>query len=190
MASVSFCVWDKVVHQFALWFRTLQFLPVFHWCLLSCYTYSGAQREWQWVSSCVGSLRGIASDSRSFFHWLNLSWFLQPEVMGTYIPGTGILGQGAWCVAGTPLSWDIPPEFLSTIRRCGTSLFCVSDHSTSLDGYGFFISIVVRLQFNLIFDGSEWWLFYILVVILLWLWEEASHVYLCHHLDQKWQINF
>ena len=57
--------------------------------------------------------------------------------------------------------------------------------STSLDGCGFFNSIVVRLPFNSISDGSECWLFYILVVILIWLCEEVSRVYLCHHLDWK-----
>ena len=46
----------------------------------------------------------------------------------------------------------------------------------------FFKSIVVRLPFNSISDGSERWLFYDLVVILMWLCEEASHVYLCRHL--------
>ena len=41
----------------------------------------------------------------------------------------------------------------------------------------FFNSIVVRLPFNSISDGSEWWLFSILVVILMWLCKKASHVY-------------
>ena len=40
---------------------------------------------------------------------------------------------------------------------------------TSLDWCGFFNSVVVMLPFNLISDDSEWWLFYILVVILMWL---------------------
>ena len=56
---------------------------------------------------------------------------------------------------------------------------------TSLDGCGFSNSVVVRLPFNLISDGSERWLFYILVVILMWLCEEASCVYLGHYLDLK-----
>ena len=55
----------------------------------------------------------------------------------------------------------------------------------SLDGCGFFISIVIRFPFNSISDGSEWWLFYILVVILMWLCKEVSHLCLCHYLDQK-----
>ena len=40
--------------------------------------------------------------------------------------------------------------------------------------------VVVRLPFSLISDVIEWWLFYILVVILMWLCEEASHVCLRH----------
>ena len=46
-------------------------------------------------------------------------------------------------------------------------------------------SIVVRLPFSSISDSSEWWMFYISVVILMWLCEEVSHVCLHHHLDQK-----
>ena len=52
------------------------FLPVCHWCPSSCYPSAGAQRGWVWVSSCVGSLRGTFWDSRGFFYWLNLCWFL------------------------------------------------------------------------------------------------------------------
>ena len=127
--------------------------------------YAGSQREWVWVSTCVGSLRGTVWESRSFFNQLNSHWFLQPEVMGTYHPGTGTLGWGAWYGAGTPHSRDIPPKFLSTTRVWGTSLFHVSTPPTSLDGCGFFNSIAVSLPFNLISDGYEWWLFYILVII-------------------------
>ena len=57
--------------------------------------------------------------------------------------------------------------------------------SNHLNGCSFFNSIVVRLPFNLISDGSEWWLFYNLIGILMWLWEEASHVCLCHHLARS-----
>ena len=59
---------------------------------------------------------------------------------------------------------------------------------TSLDGCGFFNSVVVRLPFHSISDSSEWWWFYISAVILMWLCEEASHVYLCRHLDWKWRF--
>ena len=79
---------------------------------------------------------------------------------------------------------------LSTTHRCGTSLSCVSTSPTSLDGCGFFNSVVFRLPFNLISDSSEWWLFCILVVIFIWLCEEVSCVYLCRHLDHKPLISY
>ena len=46
-------------------------------------------------TSMYSSFRGTAWDSSSFFHQLN-PHFLQPEVMGTYLPGTGNLGWRAW----------------------------------------------------------------------------------------------
>ena len=44
--------------------------------------------ESEQVSSYVGSLRGTAWGSSSFFHQLNPHWFLQPEVLEAYLPGT------------------------------------------------------------------------------------------------------
>ena len=73
----------------------------------------------EYVSPCVDSLRVTSWDSSSFFHWLNHHWFLQPDVIGTYIPGIGTLCWGAWGGAGTSCSWDIPPQFLSTTYVCG-----------------------------------------------------------------------
>ena len=105
--------------------------------------------------------------------------------MGTYLPGTGTLGWGSCYGAGTPHSRDYPPKFLSTTCVCGTSPFCIFSPPTSLDRCGFFNSVIVRFPFNLISAGSEWWLFYNLVVILTWLCEEVSGVHLCHHLDQS-----
>ena len=84
-------------------------------------------------------------------------------------------GLGAWCGSGTLFSWVIPPEFLSTTCGCGTSPFQVSSPPTSLDGCGFFNSVVVRLPFNSISAGSEWWLFYNLFIILMWMCKEVSH---------------
>ena len=129
------------------------------------------------LSKFVGSLRGTAWDSRSFFYLHNAHWFL-PEVIGTYSPGSGTLGLATCCGAGTPCSRAIPPEFLSSKHGCGTSPFRVSNPSTSLNGWCFFNSVVVRLPFSSISDSSEWWLFYNLVVILMWLCKEVSCVYL------------
>ena len=49
--------------------------------------------ESEQVSPCVGSLRGIAWGYRNFFCQLSPYRFLQQEVVGTYLPGTGILGR-------------------------------------------------------------------------------------------------
>ena len=68
----------------------------------------------------------------------------------------------------------LAPKFLSTTCGRGTSLFRVCTPPTSLDGCGFFNSIVVKLPFSLISDSSERWLCYILVVILVWLCKEVS----------------
>ena len=73
---------------------------------------------------------------------------------------------------------------------CGTTPFCLRTPPTSLDGCGSFNSIVVGLVFSSISDIPERWLFYISVLILMWLWEEAIHVCLCRHLDQKLSILF
>ena len=64
---------------------------------------------WYWSSkelslskSILGSLKGIAWGSRIFFHQLNPHCFVQPEVVGTYLPGAGTLLWGAWFKAGAP----------------------------------------------------------------------------------------
>ena len=69
-------------------------------------------------------------------------------------------GLGGLCGTGTAHLRDIPPKLLSTTRRCGTSPFCICTPPTSLDGCGFFNSVIVRLLFNSISDGSERWLLY------------------------------
>ena len=148
---------------------------------------AGVRREWICVSSCVGFLRGTAWDSRSFFHRLNPHWVLQSGVMGTYLPGTGTLCEGTCCVAQTLRSWDNPSRIHIHHTWICVGLTCsVSPPPTSLDGCGFFSSVVVRLPFNLLPDGSGSWLFHILVVILMWLCKEVSYVYPCCHFDQKW----
>ena len=69
VASAHLSVWEKAIHQLLPWFQTLQFLPL-------CHPITEAQREWFWVSPCVGSFRGTALDSRNFFYWLNTHWCL------------------------------------------------------------------------------------------------------------------
>ena len=78
------------------WCQTLQPLPVCQWYPSSFQPSAGARgNESEQVSPCVGSLRGTAWVSRSFFHWLNPHWILHPEVVGTYLPGTAALGWGS-----------------------------------------------------------------------------------------------
>ena len=74
---------------------------------------------------------------------------------GDFISGIGTLHWRAWCGVGALHSQDMPPEFLSSMHGCGISLFHVSVPPTSLDGCGFFNSVVVRLPFNSISAGSE-----------------------------------
>ena len=137
------------------------------------------------MSLCVHSLRGTAWGSNSFLPLSQSRLLFVARSCGNLSSGTVTLGWGAWCGSGSPRSWDTPSKFLSTTHGWGASLFHVCAPPTSLDGCGFFNSVVVRLPFNKISDGSEWWLFYILVIILMWMWEEESHVCLCCHLDQK-----
>ena len=102
--------------------------------------------------------------------------------------GLSFLALESWAAGpGVDLGLLAPKISLSNFypHRCGASPFHVYTPPTSLGGCGFFNSIVVRLPFNLISDVPEWWLFYILVVILMWLCEEVSHVWLHRHLDQK-----
>ena len=105
------------------------------------------------MSPCVGSLTGTAYGSRSFFHRLNSHWFLQPEVVGTYLPGTGTLGW--WpCVDLGLLSPKISlPNFYPPQADVGpTCSVSVSFLPVWMDVVS---SVLVKLPFNLISDGSE-----------------------------------
>ena len=71
---------------------------------------------------------------------LNTHWFLQPEVMGTSLPGTGALGLGAWCAVENPRSSGGPPQvryppFLTATHGCGTSLLYLCPSYQSLCGF-------------------------------------------------------
>ena len=83
----------------------------------------------------------------------NLCWFSQPEVEGTYLPSTGILGRGP----GVGLGLLAPEISLTNFypHGCGASSFYLCDPPTSLGGCGFFNSIVIQLPFNWIADMLE-----------------------------------
>ena len=57
------------------------------------------------LSLCMGPLRGLPGKLVvSVFHSLIPHWFSQIEVIGTYLPGTGILGWGPFVGLGPPRS--------------------------------------------------------------------------------------
>ena len=96
MASARLSVWEKAVPCSPLDTRH------FSYFLYATGAFQDASlvlelrgSESEQVSPCVGSLRGTTWDCRSFLHRLNVHQFLQPEVMGTYLPGTGTLGGGS-----------------------------------------------------------------------------------------------
>ena len=135
--------------------------------------YPGAESQREWVcmssKSVTGPLRGC-----SFFCCPNPYRFLQPEVMGTYVPDAETLGWVFWTGTGIPRSHGIPSIFLSTTRECGIacSHLCVplcathclhasppctsaplriSVTPTHVDGCCFFKSSVVGHPHSLIF---------------------------------------
>ena len=171
-------VWHQLSSSVVLWFRKgtmasallddrhfsfSQYAMVSFKLLPWCWSPEGVSLS-RWVCVWVLQEEHLGASEVSSTNSIPAG-FLQPEVVGTFLPGTETLCWGAWCWAGTPCSQDIPPEFFSSTYEYGTSLFCICAPSTSLDGCGFFNSVVVRLPFNSIYDGSEWWLFCILVVI-------------------------
>ena len=86
--------------------------------------------------------------------------------MGTYLPGTEPWALGADVGLGLVAPELSLPYFYPLLMGVAPAAFA-SVPPTCLDGCGFFNSTVVRLPFNSISDGSEWWLFDILVVILI-----------------------
>ena len=170
----------KLPLQFFPWCWIIQFLPIYLWCLSSCCPHAGAQREWIWVSPCMGPLRGSAWDSRSF----HLSQSQSPLVFTTKSYGTGTLGWGGlvwgWdpsLLGGTSASQDISPSFYLPHIGVGPACFAFCSSYNSWCGF-FFNSVVVGLLFSSVYSHSEWLLFCSLVVILMWLWEEVSTMFI------------
>ena len=117
---------------------------------------------------------------------LSLRCFLQPEVIGTFLPGTETLDWG-W--------YSLLPKYPSRvfIHSIAVGSACPMFppllprlRASYQSGWMWFLFNSI----NSISDGSEWWLFYSLVIILMWLCEEVSCVYLCHHLDWKSGLTF
>ena len=72
--------------------QSLRF-PVCHLCPSSCCLVL-KPRGWVCISpeTFVGPSGGVSRESCLFFCRPNPHWFLQPEVMGTYLPGARTLG--------------------------------------------------------------------------------------------------
>ena len=146
---------------------TFKLLP---WCWSE---WVWTQMEWVWLSPCEDPLRGTAWDSRSFFYQLSPCWVLYPQVMGIYLPGTGSQGRGP-CGGWDSSLLRYASQIFIHYTWMWDQLFCISAPTTSLEACGFFNSLIVRLPFNSISDGSEWWFFYgfSMVKILMWLSKE------------------
>ena len=127
------------------------FLLVCYWFPSSCFPGTRAQREWIWVSpkSIVGPFRGNTWESLSFFCCPSSHWFLESEVMGTYLPGTGTPDWVVWCGTGIPCSRGVPPDFYPPHVDVGPPVPClhVSVPLTCLDECDFFNSLVVGLPY-------------------------------------------
>ena len=161
LASGVFLGWSSVLALTLL--LATQFLPICHWCPSSSYPAS----QWGWVctspKSIGGPFRWVFWEPCSFFCCPNLHWVLQPEVVGIYLPGSGTLGWEVWCGAGIPRSTGfpcsrgVPSHFYLPHMGVGPPVLhlCVSAPPTCLDECDFFNSIVVRLPFNSISDGSK-----------------------------------
>ena len=152
---------------------------------------------WYWSSEGVhlsklgtGTLRGTYRESSSFFTDSNPTVFYSQKLWGLIFlalkPWAG--GPGVRLVPFTPKIFllNFYPPHMAVGPTCTTHPYLhIPKSPTFLDWCDFFSSVVVTLIFNSISDGSESSLVCNLVVILMWLCEKASHVYLYLHLDQK-----
>ena len=136
VASAHLSVWEKTVPLILLWCQTLQFLSVYHWYLSSRYLSIGAQKEWVWVSLCVGSLMATAWDSRSFFYQLNPHWCCSQKLWDLFSchwnPGLGGLVWGwysslprytSWFFIHHTCTWDQPIPHLRSSYQYGWMWF-------------------------------------------------------------------
>ena len=163
LASISF--WDKTVPQLLPWIQTIQLYPYVSGVFLSVAPMMEPKGSQSKLRLCVGPLRGIAYGSSSFcLPQPQSSWFLQPEVMGTSLHGTGTLGWGPDMGLGC-----LTPQISILIFIChmwvlDQPVLPLSASFQSQCSF-FFNSIVVRLLFSWISDRYKWWLLYSLVVI-------------------------
>ena len=140
--------------------------------------------EWVWVDESVCGFFKRNS--------LGLQKFLPPTQFPLVFAARSCRDLTSWhwnsglggLMWGYNSSLTIFPSQIFIHHTCGTSPFPVCAPPTSLHGCSFFNSVVVRLPFNSVSDVSEWWLFYIFVVISMWLCNEESHVCLPNILER------
>ena len=117
-------------------FQSLNPLSICDWHRSSCCPGCGSQGGW--VCTCTSSVFRCPNP-----HWI-YSQKLWRLIFLALVP----------CVEGTDVGLGVlTPEISTPIFICHTwqnrlVLFCVSIPPTSLDGCGFFNSIIVRLPFN------------------------------------------
>ena len=124
------------------WCQTFQSLPVYHWSPSRCCLRAGTQRELVWEGESMCGFPKMNCLGLQQHPPLTQSLL----VVGTYLPGTRILGWGPGVGLGL-LTHEIHfPNF--SLHGCGASPFRVRTPPTSLDGCGFFNSIVVRFHWT------------------------------------------
>ena len=112
---------------------------------------------------------------------------LLPAVYPVYLCAN-VGPQGLLATAWPAPFHNPPPHWVRQPSPCRESflpLLPVSTPPTGLDECFFFISLVVRLPYSLIF--CQFWLFFVFKLLLsfFWLFKEAQYVYLLLHLGQK-----
>ena len=182
-------VWEEDVSQHLPWYQTLQVLPICHCCPSSCCPDAEDQRMCVSPKSVAGSLRGDSWESWNFFCHSNPHWFLQPEVMGIYLPGVepwaGWSGLG---LGSLTLKVSLPIFICHVCVGPPIPHLQVSAPLTHLDDCGFFNFLVVQLHTPQFSDNYEWYLFCSLFVIFAVGVQGGKLFYLCLHLDQKFKM--
>ena len=119
------------------WCQTLQFLPVYHWCLSSFHPSAAAQKEWVWVGetmcglfkrNCLGALVVSSTDSipAGFCSCGVLSsWHWNPGLEGPHV-GLGLLALEISLLNFYPPHVSVGPAFFTSVFLLQVSILVVS----------------------------------------------------------------
>lgn len=151
MAFPAYCLeenWSSSSCPNTRQFSSSQCVPGSFWAAASVWSSEGVNPS---RSLCRPFKRNCLGLQEPPFH----SWFLQPEFMGTSLPGTGREGSLGWdpgvgilAPKGRLQQPRYPSQFLSVIYGYEAQLV-LSLHSSYKFWVGFFfISLVVGLQFS------------------------------------------